>query len=547
MGNDGEVAAVTKDIPDVPAGFDLSDSSEQKHLSVKDRRRRFDPKSRHGGYGGKTTAKAQPLSWLTGDRSALLDVFLKIKRPKDDDGNIMITELDQQVPHLLAMAEDGSAGHLFDLPQLLETTCVSKSTTRDKNCPDVVMTTYLVKGVGWVSQGAEERQQLELRRQARLTLAVRCAKKGHRTVAMLRDAPLEKIGTTPSLIDKRSKFTCSAKAPTCNFQSARVFAEEVNNCWCAPEGDGSACKDYLEVDLGGACQVHFISTQGRFPPIAHTDKQTGMRIVHEGAPTYMNWVKSYELSYRAVSGHEWISLGDMKGNGDMTTEVAHDLRSLLPARKEIRYLRFRPLTYHRQPAMRIGVYGVRLGKSGKDAKGPIEAAEDMVTFKVGHVKEGANLRQVARGACGMDCVKCSKYSGMCTRFYGDDVGILGVRRKRFKEGVMEEVRQISVEAWSGLAPLPEDGDDARQHLFDEALAAEAAAGSEPATAAPVAAATFPPVRPQLLRTRSRSDPDFLSRTPSSSVGDGSFSSFVRVQGDSEDLADFDENKWVHVG
>merc|ERR550525_1688377 len=99
----------------------------------------------------------------------------------------------------------------------------------------------------------------------------------------------------------------------------------------------------------------------------------------------MNWVESYQVSYRTVSGHEWIPLGDFKGNSDMMTEVAHSISPLTPAGGplECRYLRFRPLTYHRKAAMRVGVYGHRPGRGGSGRKDAAAAAhgENVVIFQ----------------------------------------------------------------------------------------------------------------------------------------------------------------------
>merc|ERR1719433_1570929 len=114
--------------------------------------------------------------------------------------------------------------------------------------------------------------------------------------------------------------------------------------------------------------VTYVSTQGRFPPILNTDTATGLRIVKQGEPEFANWVTKYELSYRLQGSHHWVVLTDpFKGNEDMTTEVAHMISEGGRSKGGVncRYLRFRPLAYNGQPAMRVGVYGRRLGKEAE--------------------------------------------------------------------------------------------------------------------------------------------------------------------------------------
>jgi len=532
----------------------MSDDSfdDQKHLSLDARRRRFDPQSRHGGYGGVSTVRARPLSWTRDTNLGLADMHVKINRPRDAEGNVVVTKVDQEVPDLLAMkAEEmdgdvtgGAGGGMFWLPELLENECIGKSTQRDRTCPDVIVTTYSVKGVGWMAPGEEEKSQLEQKRIAKLTLASRESKKGLHVFCRLSDTPLDKI-THPSLLDCNAKLSAPSAQLTatlgCDPRNARVFAEDCRSCWCSEVGysinakgysevDSGTERDALEIDLGVTCSVMFISTQGRFPPISHTDKGTGMRVIHEGSPYFMNWVEKYELSYRANSGRAWITLGEFKGNRDMTTEVAHDVSQLVSGGLECRYLRFRPLTYHGRPAMRVGVYGQRPGpgKESPSQKGAVRGeGGGIVQYSISHVKKDANLRRapVGRGSCRLGCACCSKYRGICSV----SGPILGVRRKQFKEGCAEEARQVSAEMQETLKPWIEEGDDAGSDQEAENIEA-------PSSTLPEASA----ISRGLPRTWSQSGTD-LSRTPSSALSD----SIVVVE-DSEALTHFGIDDWHAV-
>jgi len=89
-------------------------------------------------------------------------------------------------------------------------------------------------------------------------------------------------------------------------------------------------------------------------------------VVDMGHPAWEQWVTKYELQARLDGGKSWTSLGVLKGNTDMISEVAHDLRELChnTAGLQCRYLRFIPQSCHGQPAMRIGVYGTSTEKQG---------------------------------------------------------------------------------------------------------------------------------------------------------------------------------------
>jgi len=489
----------------------------QKHLNLDDRRRRFDPGSKHGGHGGASVVTAMPRSSVAVDGYS--DTYLKIKRPTDKDGNVLVSELDMEMQTLLqtdvegCIAGDMPGGHWFRLPELLDEACISKKTRRDKACPDVIITAYRVAGVAWKPPNEEERRRLEQLREARLSLA---QPDGRRLFCRLRDEPLERI-LEPTLLDGRTKLAAFGRLHLpCKPEKARVLQQDELSCWC-PEGDDPDA--FLEVDLGATCQVTWVSTQGRFPPVAHTDEETGMRAIREGTPLLRNWVTSYELSCRTDSGREWAVLGTFKGNSDMTTEVAHELERAEKASLQCRYLRFRPLTYEGLPAMRVGVYGVR--QAGKIPPAPKDG-DDVVEYSICRMKEEANLRRVPRGCghCRYGCAKCSKYRGICKQ---QDVNARQ-RRMRIRSGVVEEFRRLDVDAVAAEA------------LFQVEEEAEAEAVVLGGSSLVVPG----PSRPLLALSCQRSLSDApLSVATSSSVGD----SYVHVE-DLDSFAPLGSDDWL---
>ena len=167
----------------------------------------------------------------------------------------------------------------------------------------------------------------------------------------------------------------------------------------------------LEIDLGALCAISAVSTMGRHPS-TRLYPRTGIELrggrvsqhlyedwdaVEDGdyLPGYKQgekykgpywtvrtsashdrhasptsclthtpaWVKRYELWWRADGGRQWHKLGCLAGNTDDVGEVAHSLDDLGPGRRGLvaRYLRIVPLEGAGGGAMRVGVYGERLG------------------------------------------------------------------------------------------------------------------------------------------------------------------------------------------
>jgi len=157
----------------------------------------------------------------------------------------------------------------------------------------------------------------------------------------------------------------------------------------------------LEIDLGATCAISAFSTMGRHPSTRLYPKrgfaqrgfgkvQQGEDIVEDSAhlPGYkqgekykgpywtvrvpadhdhlthsLAWVRRYELWWRADGGRQWHKLGCFTGNADDVGEVAHSVGELGPGRRGLvaRYLRVVPLESEGGGAMRVGVYGERLG------------------------------------------------------------------------------------------------------------------------------------------------------------------------------------------
>jgi len=418
---------------------ELSGSFDQKHVGVEDRRRRFDPGSKYGGYGGRSLVRALPTSEVSVE--GYKDIYLKIRRPTDAEGNVLVSDLDKELQQLLRTDAQGKpietapGSYWFRLSELLEAESISKTTQRGKDYSGVIISTYSMRGVSWMTPNDEQTRKLEQRRQVKTTLV---HADGRRVHSKFCESPLESI-LEPTLLDG-AKLSAELVQKGCVPKKAMVFQENCDNCWCGPLTNCSkrSASSFLEVDLGANCRVTHVSTQGRFPPIRRT-LESGMRVLAEDSPKFMNWVTSYELSYRVQSGKEWIAVGELKGNTDMTTEVAHELQMSIGA-LQCRYLRFRPLTYHKCPAMRIGVYGEKLGVQNHRDEA---AMEHIIKYSVCHVKEHANLRRVPLG-CGMcryGCAKCSKKRGYCKVVSKQD----HVRRRmRGQQGMLEEVCNLDI-------------------------------------------------------------------------------------------------------
>lgn len=180
------------------------------------------------------------------------------------------------------------------------------------------------------------------------------------------------------------------------------------DCWIAANSES-----WLEVDLGADCAVSHISTMGRFPPLMEWPKECpAYTVVNEEHVGWENWTTRYEVSIRSEGGRSWTNIGVFRGNTDMTSEIVHDLSSVLQSRCVIRcrFLRFRPVSFRGKPALRVGVYGVR-----KQLQSRSETLEQLVTYKFPVLLPNRNMRKVQR-----DFRSSRKFSPDCYGKHGCD-------------------------------------------------------------------------------------------------------------------------------
>jgi len=163
-----------------------------------------------------------------------------------------------------------------------------------------------------------------------------------------------------------------------HYQQAFCTQNHATTHWSAASEDND--REYLEYDLGEDRVVTGVSTKAKHPdtyawPTPEMLEAEGYGTdgnVYKG-PRFTviddeergEWVERYELLGRADGGKKWHSIGNLRGNSDMSTEVAHSLAAYAPKGQEglmLRYLRFRPLShkesgFHRWKSMRVSVFG----------------------------------------------------------------------------------------------------------------------------------------------------------------------------------------------
>uniref|UniRef100_A0A7S0EBI6 F5/8 type C domain-containing protein n=1 Tax=Hanusia phi TaxID=3032 RepID=A0A7S0EBI6_9CRYP len=126
----------------------------------------------------------------------------------------------------------------------------------------------------------------------------------------------------------------------CGARLARLNrVDGMTGCWLAAE---PSADQWLEVDLGGKCELTGIATQGR----GHT---------RDGI--FEQWVTAYELMTRETEQDEWTSKeGWLGGNTDPHTPVGHKLSPPIVAR----YVRVCPRAWFEHVSLRVELYGKRL-------------------------------------------------------------------------------------------------------------------------------------------------------------------------------------------
>merc|ERR1719282_426916 len=177
------------------------------------------------------------------------------------------------------------------------------------------------------------------------------------------------------------------------------------------------------------------------------------------------------------------------------------------------------------------VYGTRLDKVDTRNDGS-SVSEKMIEYSMCNIREEINMRRIPRvfGSCAYGCSKCSKYRGICA--IRNDEGLRGARRKRFREGVVKDLKMdMLTETLEGAhdaddiddSSTMDPGDLKRNDTFNSTL--------KELPAAPT---------PQLLRLGNVSDPCFSRTASSSGIG-----SFVHVT-DQHFAADLNTDDWLIV-
>lgn len=396
---------------------------EAKHLKAEWRQKRFDHKKFYGSVGASFKQTCRHI------RKPCIE--LEIERPCNDDYLSLVSEVDEAIAVFSGWNDLTKAFVNFDderLREFQEFLADTFEVHESYNRCGQKLSSFFVPGIGWQeSQNTAAKQKARFER---LQLAVGGSWEAIDTLARcyvqirpckvllrFRDTPPDYIAH-PSLLDKQSSLSCSASDSNTEPGRARVHENNSRCCWSPPGPDYKS--HFLQVDLGSDCDVNYISTQGRFPPLQNDArgsicKFTGAQIMDELHINMRQWVWKYEVLARIDSGRSWFSLGTFDGNRDMTTEVAHKL--LTTAR--CRYLRFRVLGFDRVPSMRVGVYGNRLNAVQARSAMPV-AKQLMVEYRFVSIAEGRKLDKMPAGSPSVaeshwyHCPLCPHYtSGPC--------------------------------------------------------------------------------------------------------------------------------------
>jgi len=414
------------------------DITLNKHFNVEDRQRRFDRKSKYGGCHGKSVVIRGNVkcSRIPG----FCQMSMAVVGDKADDGYRKITQFDLDVEDFreTPIREDYHYGHRkedismgkkrrFDLVSVLEEYAVLTKTLRCgeryenalslHRVNDSLRTTsiFTLPTVGEVAESALEETRIARNLRWKNTLWIapchiqpRVVESGFRAVVQT-DGDIilhtgedyfdaaRRLGFTnipiPEALDDAERDSSLLRKARINGGRFKMPTVNRNDAGCYFNADrDNNGRGFLEVDLGSNCLIKSVSTQGRYPP-TNGQLRGVMRggdyvyncFTQHGWEDAQNWVTRYELLYRVASGREWNVYDCFKGNHDVFTEVRHTLSSPIFAR----YLRFKPLTHHRHPYMRIGVYGKRVGEETKQDDG-----NSVVRYVVAQRSEDANLRRV---------------------------------------------------------------------------------------------------------------------------------------------------------
>jgi len=411
-------------------GFQLPDAGDnvgiEKHFKAHRRETRFDPGRRFGCLRGMTaTRRHNPcVSWF----DPMFDTYkMTVDRPECAEG-VLLSALDTDAGEQpeLRTSRPVKRGLAVDLCEELERLCVVSSIRRHPDCPDFAVRAFELPVVGVRGGTATVRREAAQLWSVPARPAPDVAPKPFVTLAT--GPPQEVVGST---LLRRARLTWSgcahlaARGPDAggrhgvrprNAAVRYLTSEQLRgssmhlDCWIQ---DGP--ESYLEVDLGADCAVTHVSTAGRFPrvdtyPTAKLLAQWGAEgssgaglgrgrawpVAAPEAWCWEQWVTRYELQARLEGGRAWTPIETLRGNADMTTEVAHDLREVCHASEGLkcRYLRFIPRGSHGKPALRVGVYGTCLGAPA--GRQDSQAEDARVRYRVPFPLPGRNRRRTQR-------------------------------------------------------------------------------------------------------------------------------------------------------
>lgn len=380
-----------------------ADASEDRVGASKDmrserRQERFDSEKRNGCLQGRTSTSHpgawRVLNWTDEMRE------MEVQRPTTEEGVAMSAfDLNEMQRPELLISHPVQEGWTQDLCEELEKLCAASSIQRHPDDPDFALRIFELPIKAYRSGEALMKKETMIQlwtapphphpdtEPLPWAQAMCCPPQEILEQSLLRRAKLSWTGCDELPKKKSGGFAClrpqsaSVSYPSWDgiFKRYCSLGTLQSNCWIqdAPES-------FLEVDLGANCDITYVSTLGRFPPVSRYPDSELMRsdfwrrelrgdsacngkdwpIVKVGCPGWGQWVTKYELHARLDGGKGWTIIGVLKGNSDTISEVAHDLREFChnSAGLQCRYLRFLPQGCHGKPAMRIGVYGIHAEK-----------------------------------------------------------------------------------------------------------------------------------------------------------------------------------------
>jgi len=520
-----------------------ADASEDIIAASKDvrgswRQERFDSETRHGCLQGHTSS-SHARAWRVQPYADEVRE-MQVQRPVTEEGEaVSAFDLNEiQRPELLT-SHPVQEGWTQDLCEELEKLCVASSIQRHPDDPDFALRIFELPIKAYRSGESLKKKETSIQlftappephpNTEALPWAqlMCCPPQEILEHSLLRRAKLNWTGCD-ELAKKKSRGSVGLRPQNAavNYPSwDGIFARHNGlfglcwNCWIqdAPES-------FLEVDLGANCDVTYVSTLGRFPPVSnypdyelmHSDfwhressadsACTGKHwpVVEVGRPGWGQWVTKYELHARLDGGKSWTTVGVLKGNSDMISEVAHDLRELChnSAGLKCRYLRFLPQGYHGKPALRIGVYGIHAEK--KEVLSAKQKEEERVKYLIPVPLTNRNRHRRQR-----DCRRRNgspDYRGK----YGADWQI-SRRRKKLAEATRVETKEVA----GGQRCVLKRQDSAAYDSDAEAHEGDMEEETDRRKAEPLEVPQAPPAHrpPTLQRSNSRRVDEALQEQP----------------------------------